>query len=423
MIEKKFKMTDAGALPEEWETTTIESIKATSKNAFVDGPFGSNLKSIHFVKHGDVFVIESSCVTSGKFIPREYKTITSEHFKTISRSECFAKDVIIAKIGMNCGMCAELPKLRKRSIVSGNSMKITINQSKMLNFMFISYMNQAKKEGRFDSLVSESAQPALSLRVLNPFVLPSPPMPEQKRIADSLSDMDEMLDALRLLLEKKKNIKQGVMQTLLSGETRIPGFKGKWEQKKLQQICTFAKGHGLSKSKLSPSGKHKCILYGEIFTTYNYVVKECKSRTEINEGTPSEIGDVIMPASTTTCGVDLAKAIAINEKGVLLGGDILIIRNSLNAFNPYFLAALITELHKKNIAEVAHGTTIIHLRIKDIENLNLFIPTDPKEQEKIAQFISDIDDEITILEERLEKYQAIKQGMMQQLLKGKIRLV
>ena len=100
MIEKKFKMTDAGALPEEWETTTIESIKATSKNAFVDGPFGSNLKSIHFVKHGDVFVIESSCVTSGKFIPREYKTITSEHFKTISRSECFAKDVIIAKIGM-----------------------------------------------------------------------------------------------------------------------------------------------------------------------------------------------------------------------------------------------------------------------------------------------------------------------------------
>lgn len=250
-----------------------------------------------------------------------------------------------------------------------------------------------------------------------------PPVPEQLEISSVLSDMEELLSTLSDLITKKKNILQGAMYDLLSGKIRLPGFSCKWEKIKLKDICTFAKGRGLSKSKLSPSGKNECILYGEIFTTYDYSVTECKSRTNVEEGNPSKKGDVLMPASTTTCGIDLAKAVAIEKDGILLGGDIIIIRNSYEAYNAYFLACLITTIHKSDIEEVAHGTTIIHLRAKNIENLELFIPKDTNEQEEIAKIIADMNEEIEILEKRFFKYQAIKQGMMQQLLTGKIRLV
>ena len=103
-LDKKAKMKNSGVewigdIPEEWESVPIKHLKANVENAFVDGPFGSNLKSQHFIDNGDVYVIESGFVTSGKFIYKPFKEISLEHFKTIKRSECKAGDIIIAKIG------------------------------------------------------------------------------------------------------------------------------------------------------------------------------------------------------------------------------------------------------------------------------------------------------------------------------------
>ena len=137
-LDKKAKMKNSGVewigdIPEEWESVPIKHLKANVENAFVDGPFGSNLKSQHFIDNGDVYVIESGFVTSGKFIYKPFKEISLEHFKTIKRSECKAGDIIIAKIGAKYGMGAELPKLDKPSVVSGNSLKITLDNTKILN--------------------------------------------------------------------------------------------------------------------------------------------------------------------------------------------------------------------------------------------------------------------------------------------------
>lgn len=211
-----------GDVPEEWEVKPIKYIKSKEKNSFADGPFGSNLKSEHFVENGDVLVIESGFITTGKFIYKDFKTITKEHFETIKRSECKAKDIIIAKIGANYGMSGELPLLHKPSVVSGNSLKITLDNKKYLNSIFVFAMMTAKSNKGFLDLVQENAQPALSLSGLNNFKLPSPPLAEQQAIADYLDkkcgEIDELITIKQQKIESLKEYKKSVIYEYVTGK-------------------------------------------------------------------------------------------------------------------------------------------------------------------------------------------------------------
>lgn len=185
-----------GMIPQEWAIMPIKYIKSSEHNSFVDGPFGSSLKSVHYVDDGDVYVIESGFISTGKFVYKDFKTITREHFETIRRSECRAKDVIIAKIGANYGMAGELPQLDKTSVVSGNSLKLTLDNNKMLNYLFIREMELAKCRGGFISVVNETAQPALSLGILNNFRIVVPPIEEQIIVADFLDSKCSEIETL-----------------------------------------------------------------------------------------------------------------------------------------------------------------------------------------------------------------------------------
>lgn len=214
-----------GEVPEEWEMKPIKHFKSTEKNAFVDGPFGSNLKSEHYIENGDVYVIESGMITTGKFINKGFKTISLSHFKTIERSECKSGDVIIAKIGAKFGMAAELPEVSKKCVVSGNSLKITLNQNIMLNTMFVYYMGLAKTRNGFIGLYQETAQPALSLGGLNNMYFPVPPIEEQKDIVDYLNFKLDIIDRaisnynhqISLLQERK----QIIINEVVTGKVKI----------------------------------------------------------------------------------------------------------------------------------------------------------------------------------------------------------
>jgi type I restriction enzyme S subunit len=116
-----------GEVPEHWQVKRLKHIKALSPNAFVDGPFGSNLKSEHYIEGGEVYVIESNFATQGKLELSNLKTISSEHFHTIQRSETQAGDIVIAKIGAQFGKVSILPFIDKPAVVSGTSMKLTVN--------------------------------------------------------------------------------------------------------------------------------------------------------------------------------------------------------------------------------------------------------------------------------------------------------
>ena len=214
-----------GEIPEHWRIVPIKHIKSKEPNAFVDGPFGSNLKSEHFIENGDVLVVESGFITTGKFIFKEFKTISTEHFETIKRSQCKAKDIIIAKIGANYGMAGELPDLGKPSVVSGNSLKITLDNSKMLNIIFVNAMICAKNNSGFKGMVQENAQPALSLSGLNNFKLPVPPLSEQQQIASYLdtkcSEIDSLIAIKQQKIEELKEYKKSVIYEYVTGKKEV----------------------------------------------------------------------------------------------------------------------------------------------------------------------------------------------------------
>ena len=237
---------------------------------------------------------------------------------------------------------------------------------------------------------------------------------EQEMIAQVLGDMDELISAKCELLDKKRAIKQAAAQQLLTP-------KPHWHTTTLGGIFTFLKGKGLSKEKLNSNGKFKCILYGELYTTYNEVIDSIESSTNCEEGIKSKFDDLLIPASTTTSAIDLAKASVVLQCEILIGGDINILRKKRNDVSGKFMAYYLTSAKKIEIAQYAQGITIIHLYAKNLSDLEISYPSLLK-QTKIAEILSDMDKEISALQDEIEKLKMIKQGVMRELLNGKIRL-
>ncbi len=251
--------------------------------------------------------------------------------------------------------------------------------------------------------------------------VPFPKQTEQRAIAEALSDVDALLGGLERLIAKKRDLRTGAMQRLLTGETRIQGFSEPWEVKRLGDVANVLKGRALSKSAIAASGARPCILYGELFTSYGRIITNVISRTNSYDGRPSLSGDVLLPASTTTSGIDLATASALLVDGVALGGDILILRRKDHSYEPVFLANYLTHVSKHGIAELTQGITIHHLYGKDLSTLELQLPPFP-EQAAIAHALSEMDAEIAALKARLKKTCDLKQAMVQALLTGRVRL-
>jgi type I restriction enzyme S subunit len=188
-----------------------------------------------------------------------------------------------------------------------------------------------------------------------------------------------------------------------------------WIETTLERECDVLRGQGLSKNKLSENGKNSCILYGELFTTYREVIKKIKSRTDSTEGIISKLGDILIPASTTTIAKDLGIASALNEKDVLLGGDINILRKKRNSYDSNFLSYYLTHYKNKELSGFAQGITIIHLYGKDFKQLDICIPKDIEEQQKIAEILGSVDEDILKIQEVIDKAEKLKKGLMQKI--------
>lgn len=403
IIPKGYKNTDVGVIPDDWEVKELRTV-------------------VHF-KNGKAH--ESYIADRGDYIVINSKFISSEGdvFKYSNRnlSPVDAGDIALVMSDIPNGKALAKCYLVKQDNKFALNQRICSLKANEVNNVFLFYaLNRNKYFLQFDNGVSQT-----NLRrddILKcPLPIPSTDI-EQTAIANSLNDVDALINKLEELIAKKRNIKQGAMQELLTGKKRLPGFSGKWEVKKIGEVAEITKGQGLSKGKISYSGKYHCILYGELFTTYKEEITNVQSKTDFSEGRLSKYGDVLIPGSTTTTGIDLAKASALMMNGVLLGGDINIIRNSYDSYNPTFLAYYLTHVCKNKIAQRAKGITIYHLHGKDLMDLEIIMPK-KEEQSAIAQVLSDVDAEIEQLEQKLDKYKMIKQGMMQELLTGRMRLI
>ena len=183
-------------------------------------------------------------------------------------------------------------------------------------------------------------------------------------------------------------------------------------------IATFSKGKGISKSDIDDDGQLECIRYGELYTTYNEIIKDIHSRTNIakDDTNLSKSGDVIIPASGETA-IDIATASCVLKDGVAIGGDLNIIRSDVDGvFNAYYL----NNKHKHSIARLSQGSSVIHLYPKHLEILKLNLPTKP-EQQKIAAFLTAVDNKIEQLSKKQELLGEYKKGAMQQIFSQAIR--
>ncbi len=297
--------------------------------------------------------------------------------------------------------------------------RIRISSSSVDSGYIYHYISQPAIRVYFGSITTGQAYPQISLRQVRNVQIPLPPFPEQHAIATALSDVDTLITKLDQLIAKKRDIKQATMQQLLTGQTRLPGFSGEWEVKRLGELVEFFKGKGLPKSMVSAYGKRHCIHYGELFTLYPSVINYILSRTDSDDDFfTSSKHDVLMPTSDVTPN-GLAKASCILHDKIILGGDILVIHPGSALFGP-FLAYLIRR-ERRQIMNLVTGTTVFHLYAADMKKFTLKLPPLP-EQQAIATILSDMDAEITALESRRDKTRALKQGMMQELLTGRIRL-
>lgn len=284
---------------------------------------------------------------------------------------------------------------------------------------FLYYLLQARKP-EFERISNGSTIKTIGLDYFRQLKVPLPEVDEQRRIADVLTVTDRFVDSLAKRVAKTMAIKQGMMQQLLSGRTRLPGFEDEWSLDVLGSRATGLRGSGLSKEMLEPAGSQPCILYGELFTTYGRRIDHVQSRTSVGSGVRSVLGDVLVPGSTTTIARDLATASALHEAGVLIGGDINIVRPG-TGLDPDWLAYSVTHSFGDRVSEIAQGTTIKHLYIRNLLTCELAFPS-IAEQRAIVAALESVEAQIGALRVRLRKAKSIKAGLMQQLLTGRTRL-
>lgn len=242
---------------------------------------------------------------------------------------------------------------------------------------------------------------------------------EQKCIATVLNDTDKLINNLNKLIKKKIAIKQGVMQELLTGKRRLPGFNGKWVKKRLENFIFIQNGYSFNSETFSDIGVN-VIRISDINNKIINCKKTVKYDGVINPNFCVHKNDILIAMSGATVG----------KVGVYMDNKISYINQRVgkvvlkgNNINTYFLFNFFcSKIFEKILGEIITAGAQPNISGKQIEDIYLKIPQ-VREQEAIANILSDMDDEIKKLEIKLQKYKKIKQGMMQQLLTGRIRLL
>ena len=293
-----------------------------------------------------------------------------------------------------------------------------------------SYVNNQIEIGSFGS-----GYKSLSLKNINDLKIALPPSPlEQESIANALSDADSLIESLEKLIEKKRQIKQGAMQELLTCKKRLAGFSGEWQTKSLGKLFVFSGGYTASRDQLSHDGY--CYLhYGDIHSSestfinvdsnYAEIPKLSIPLSKVSVSSLLDDGDVVFVDASEDDEGTSRHVVVINPNKIpyISGLHTIVAKRKSNEINPLFLRYCFQTLEiKSQFRFYAVGTKVSGISKANIAKINIKFPIEA-EQLEIAHILSDMDSELTQLEQKLTKTRLIKQGMMQELLTGKIRLV
>lgn len=417
MVEMKsgYKMTEVGVIPEDWE------VKNVSESCLIKARIGwQGLKKTEYMSSGDYLLITGTDFDNGQVNWRTCAYVSKARYEQDSNIKIRPQDILISKDG-TIGKVAYLGMIPKAGTLNSGIFVIRANDRKIdqvfLSKIFMSFYF----EDFLNRLVAGSTINHLYQKDFVKFCFPLPNSEEQTAIAAALSDVDSLISALTKKIEKKKAIKQGLMQQLLTGKKRLPGFNDKWKSMLLGDIAEVKDGTHQTPQYVKSGGKpFYCVenVTADDFKNVKHISLE--EHKALTSNYRIEKGDVLMTriGSIGCCkyvdwDVDASFYVSlallkINEK---YDSKFISYLSNIKSFKEeVMLNSLVFAIPQK-------------INLGNISLIKVYIPTSKAEQTAIANILSDCDSEIAALEEKRDKYKEIKQGMMQQLLTGKIRLI
>lgn len=407
-LKKGYKKTEIGDIPQDWKVLPLKLLT----EQIIDGT--------HYTpkyKQSGIPFLRVTDIQDEKFNFDEMKYISLEEHETFKcRCKPEKGDLLLSKNGT-----IGIPKIVNWDWEFSIFVSLALIKPKN-RLLEINYLGQFFKSNYLNEQMRVRSKQGtvinLHLEEIREFQIFVPPLPEQKAIATVLSDTDALITNLEKLIEKKRNIKQGTMQELLTGKRRLQGFSGEWETKKLGEVVEKIVGGG------TPSRSNPNFWNGDIpwvtvkdFATFN----PCYSQETITKDGLINSASHLIPKGTviTSTRMALGKAVIYNVD-VSINQDLKAIfpKNDVLSLFLYYWFQKNSEL----IDSMGSGSTVKGIQLSDLRNIHFQKPS-LSEQSVIASILSDMDTEIEALEKKLDKYRTIKQSMMQELLTGKIRLV
>ncbi|MDT3307503.1 restriction endonuclease subunit S [Shewanella vaxholmensis] len=412
VIPEGYKQTDIGVIPVEWEVKTLGDITSIERGKFSARPrndpkfFGG---SIPFIQTGDITRSNGRNVTYSQTL----------NDKGLAVSRLFPANSLYFTIAANIGDVA----IVNYQSACPDSL-VVIKQKQNIDKVWL-YHSLSDKKAEFEVIATSNAQLNINLEKLNPYKLSIPPKKEQTAIANALSDMDALLIELEKLIAKKQAIKTATMQQLLTGKTRLPQF-AYYSDINSTEGAVEGKRKGTKPSEL-----------GEIPEDWDVVT--------IGDFAPLQRGfdltntnrrEGIYPVVYSNGIVNHHAHFQIKGPGVVTGrsGTLGKVHYIDTDYWPHNTSLWVTKFEISNPKYVyylykhvgferfASGSGVPTLNRNDAHDFKIKVPPTKEEQTAIATILSDMDNEIQTLEQRLSKTRQIKQGMMQELLTGKTRL-
>ena len=377
-----YKRTEVGVIPEEWQATRIGDLFESTAGGDFDPTRSSDVQSdSHPYPIYANGLSQEGLYGFCNYAENRPGSITVTARGTLGKA--FYRDTQFVAIGR---LLVLEPKVR------------------MDARFFFNYINYG-----VHFAVESTGVPQLTAPQVARYLLPVPPESEQRTIAEALSDVDRLLAALEVLIAKKRAVKQAAMQQLLTGKSRLPGFSGTWETKRLEHIVDC-----LDHVRIPLNETQRANMLG----LYPY----CGAN-----GVLDYVNDFVLDDDVILIAEDGGYFDEYTHRPIAyrMSGKIWVNNHAhiLKAKSGYSQGFLYFSLVHKNILPYLASGTRAKLNKSEMNKIEIYLPLHYAEQEAIAAILSDMDAEIAVLERRRDKTRAVKQGMMQQLLTGRVRLV
>ena len=327
-------------------------------------------------------------------------------------------DIVFARTGASVGKTYIYRENDGIVYFAGFLIRAKVNQDNDAEFVFQSTLSPSYE--KYIRITSQrSGQPGVNAQEYGEYDLFAPSKEEQQRIGHFLRGIDNLITLHQRKYDKLTKVKKSMLEKMFPKnganvpEIRFKGFSDAWEQRKAAELALYSKGNGYSKSDLTEVGI-PIILYGRLYTKYQFVINEVDTFAVPRSGAVySQGNEVIIPASGETAE-DIARASAVEKSGILLGGDLNVLK-PFEFINPLFLALAISNGEpQKELAKKAQGKSVVHIHNSDIQEVSIAYPS-RAEQDRIVGVFRNLDNLITLHQRELEKLKNIKKACLEKM--------